>query len=412
MPSGEPTGMPAATPAGKPTSQPSGQPSATPSSIPSSEPSVSPSSHPSHQPSNEPSAMPSSLPSSNPSACPTGQPSLTPSRQPSSVPTMSPSEVIFHDFAPDIKSIVAVVLTGSLTVRVDLSLESAAEVHCGIFYDSYALLNVSAVAIRFQKWYNVSFIESSTMTITGLQEGTKYSLYCVTSTVVGRFDMSLANILTTRTVVDVPCVSSPTCGASVVVDIFSKNVLISDYMQSVLTVGLDNSYMLQEDMVVVVDVTLFDPDGTHELPDCASSGVVVTPRVLSYYGGVEPSSSSPMEVHVGSLCPGPYQVVVSMYRVDEYTSSSALLNTSSSSLSGVSVEYSNGNLLYFFPSDASFMAPQVMSAMFMGSANEVVITFDSSTDFAGGLVRSYFSTYQEGQIYFTFFFRKSFFKHF
>jgi hypothetical protein len=162
-------------------------------------------------------------------------------------------------------------------------------------------------------------------------------------------------------------------------------------MQSVLTVGLDNNRMLQEDMVVVVDVTLFDPDGTHELPDCdSSSGAVVAPRVLSFYGGVDLSSSSPTEVRVGTLCQGSYQVGVSMYRADEYTSSSALLNTSSS-LSGVSVEYSNGNLFYFFASDTSFMAPQVMSAMFMGSANEVVITFDSSTDFAGGLVRSYFS---------------------
>jgi hypothetical protein len=283
-------------------------------------------------------------------------------------------------------------LTESLTVRVDLSLGSVAEVHCGVFHDGYALLNVSAAAIRFQSWFNVSFIETTTMTITGLQEGTTYSLYCMTSTVGGGYDMSLANILNTCTVVDVPCVSSPTCGVSVVVDVLSKNVLISDYMQSVLTVGLVNSYMLQDDMVVVVDVTLFDPDGTHEAPDCASSsGVVVTPRVLSFYGGVEPSSSSPMEVHVGSLCPGPYQVAVSMHRVDEYTSSSALLNTSSSSLSGVSVEYSNGNLLYFFASDASFMTPQVVSAMFMGSANEVVITFDSSTDFAGGLVSRRFS---------------------
>jgi len=187
--------------------------------------------------------------------------------------------------------------------------------------------------------------------------------------------MALANILSTESAVHVPGVWSS--NASVTVRVGSKNVLLSDYLQNVLTVELGDSYLVGEDVVAHVAVEAL---GSYYDTTCSgSSGVVVSPASIWFAGGTE-SSVDPVNIYVGSSCPGRYQVTVRMYFAHGCNSATP---QNSSLIHNIQVSYSNGREFEIFSSDESFEAPQVTAASFLGSVNEVVLSFDSSTNYAG-----------------------------
>ena len=311
---------------------------------------------------------------------PSAQPSNQPLSAPSAFPTSAPSHDIYFDLAPDVKNITVVVTTSPLVARVDLLLSEPAIVHCGVF-PAIGASNVTVAGILFQSRSSATFTTSSSVTMYNLRERTDYLVYCMTTTVDGEHNMALANILQTETAVHVPCVSS--CEPSVTVLVRSKNVLMSDYFQNVLSVEFEGSDLVDEDVVAHIEVAALDSDDGDDASCSISNGVVVSPQSIWYTGGVS-TAAAPVDVYVGGLCAGQYEVTVAMYAAEEYGRLNASITLQNlSSFTGVDTVYANGREFEVFSSSSGFVLPAAVTAEFKGADSEVEVYFDSLTDCAG-----------------------------
>ena len=390
QPSVEPSTCPSSVPSGSPSIQPSSsQPSLIPTCGPTGQPSVEPSSCPTFQssavPSGQPSVVPScfptvgptrapySQPSGDPSSLPTLVPNPLPSCAPSSLPTTTPSMEAQKDLAPGIISI-GVLETGARgAIRINVNMTKAAIVDCGVFYDSGgSAVNISSAAIRFQRWGNITFTTTSSLTINGLQEGLFYNLYCMTSSLDGMHDMALANILNTRREIYLPCSTSLSCNkTSLVIDIPSKHLMGSSLMTDVLTVRMNNRYFLEDDVVAFVEVTIVDNS-----TNCNFSDVLVVPQFIEFAAAGQ-GYTDKVEVSVSANCIGKYNVNV--------TIQSAEMNSQQSTYDvadNIDVMYSNGHTFEIFSSASNMLDPAALNALFVSAESEVVVSFDSFTNLA------------------------------
>ena len=363
QPSSQPSLQPSGQPSGQPSIQPTGQPSVQPSAAPSEWPSTSPSSHPTEQPS----AQPTSQPSLQPSLAPSGQPSVNPSEEPST----TPSEEIYHDHSPDILEIT---MDTSSYLAVDfvellLTVSDPAIVFCGAFAVSDNI-SVSAAKIKFQKRSNVTFFSTSRISFYGLQEFVNYKLYCLSTTLNGQHEMALANILNTELDLVLPCKN---CNNYLTVDILSRNVLQSEYMQWTLSIDFADSVYLTQDVVAYINVTLLDHVDNGQ--SCSSASVVLDPHFVTYRRRGSTGQET-VNVYMGNLCPGLFRVDVKIYPAGNFP------DNTSSSADGVVVSYSNGDEFQVFMSHLDFEMPKAISANFVGQDGEVVIRFTAHTDFA------------------------------
>jgi len=286
-----------------------------------------------------------------------------------------------HDLAPDILDIVVVIsVSPSRFVRLDLVLSEAATVFCGVFDNDSQ--NISAADIQFQSRSNQTFSTTTSVLLYDLRELVSYRVYCMTSTVDGEHDMALANILNTKKEVQLPCSS---CNKSLSVDIHSQNVLVSDFMQNVFSIDFGDSSLLTEDVVARIDVTTLDSNDVAGARNCSSTAAVVSPQHITYASSLGTTNEA-VDVLVGSLCAGRFQVNVVMYSAEDYleysASSTAGQNFSNAAINGIEVLYSNGRVFSMFSADSYFSDPEAIEASFRGSASEIEVTFDSDTDFA------------------------------
>ena len=377
QPSMIPSDQPSVHPSGQPTGLPTAQPSAAPSGLPSTELSTQPSDQPSVQPSDQPSGRPTSQPSGQPTDHPTREPSVVPSAQPtvdpSVEPSTSPSEEMYHDHSPDILEIAmdtsSYVASG--VVKLVLTVSDPAMVYCGAFALSGDILpDITAAQIKFQKRSNITFSSSSSITFYGLKEYVTYKIYCMSTTLDGEHEMALANILSTELDLVLPCEN---CNKQLAVDILSRNVLQSTYLQWTMSIDFSDSAYLMQDVVAYINVTLVDHIDNGQ--SCTSASVVLDPQFVTYHVG-QNTGHDIVNVYMGNLCPGLFRVDVKVYPAANFP------NDTSSTAGDVTVSYSNGDEFQVFMSQLHFEMPKAISANFVGDVGEVVIRFTSHTDFA------------------------------
>ena len=385
QPTDEPSAIPSSQPSGDPSGQPTGEPPVQPLTAPSGQPSTSSISQPTGQPTVKPSEVPSGQPSNQPSGEPYARPSSLSSLQPSAVhswqpsvnliaePSTTPSEEIYHDHSSDILS-VTMETSSYMTsdfVELFLTVSDPAVVYCGAFVVSGdTLANVDAEQIKFQKRTNVTFSSSSSITLYGLKEYVSYKLFCMTTSLDGKHEMALANILSTELDLVLPCTS---CNKQLAVDILSRNVLQSEYMQWTMNIDFADSLYLTQDVVAYINVTLVD--NIDRGLSCSSASVVLDPPFITYHVG-QNAGDEIVNVYMGNLCPGLFRVDVKIYPAANFP------DNTSSSADGVAVFYSNGNEFQVFMSHLDFEMPKAISANFVGNVGEVVIRFTAHTDFA------------------------------
>ena len=372
QPTGQPNSCPTVTPSGRPSLQPSVVPSGKPSSEPTSSPTVQPSSAPSNQPTRLPSSQPSTQSSAQPTE-PTSQPSSqpteirVPSLQPSSMPSAQQSnfssEEIMLDIAPEILNITMVTSPEVDVVQFDIILTNAGKVYCGVFpVIGGKLFNVSTSLIRYQDRRNLTLSDSITFSVYNLKETVKYRVYFMTTSVDEQHVMSLQNILANEVEVQLPC-TTDSCGNALTVDVRSKNLIVSEYLQRTLAINIADKWRLAGDVFAIIDVVAVAN---------VSSNIVISPHIVPLSSATVRGS---VDIYVWALYAGVYNVSVRLV--------SSLTNTTEIENTDIQVAYPNGQIIEIFESRENFHKPEAVRATFVGDDNEIEVAFDSLTDQAG-----------------------------
>ena len=378
-PSSQPSGQPSSQPSKQPNAQPSGQPSVNPSGQPTIQPSGQPSEDPSGQPTMEPSGQPISQPTSQPtgqpSDQPSGQPSDQPSEQPTNDPTSVPSELKYLDFTPNIVSMSHSLDTSILQINV--TVEAPCAVYCGLFRSSEI---VSATRIRAQKrvFYAVGF--DAEISIVTFIPNVIYSVYCMTTTLDGKLEMSLASILDTHIEIDMPC-----CRGDLTIDVSSKYMAESQYLQDSVWVYFDLDLPIANEVRILIDVlpiSFFVVNETvltrrylnayDSFEDCAGR-VFVDPTFMSITSTAFRDIRRP--IRIASSCPGTFYINISAVEIDSDGNSLPLTTV-----------FPNHNIIDIFPTNNSayqFMEPELLTAAFVSDGDEIELRFDSPTNKAG-----------------------------
>ena len=310
---------------------------------------------------------------------PSGQPSCQPTGEPSSVPTQHK----YLDYTPDILALTHNFDNAKSVLHIKVAVEAPAAIYCGVFDGSDA---VSAHAIRSQGHSSFALEFFSEIMISTLAANTVHDIYCMTTTLDGSFDMSLASILDTRYTIFVPC-----CRNDLSIDISSKYMAESDYLQDAMVVRFELGLPVINEVHVFVEIvpvyffTLNDTVTSRLLSvkdqpvkaECLK-GMVVDPTFISILPS-ESWTSNDQYVRIGSTCPGAFYVNISAVEVDSMNNQMPLI-----------VSYSNDNLIEIVPvnnSDYEFNAPIILSGQFILDGQEIELRFDSATNMAdlGGI---------------------------
>ena len=257
-----------------------------------------------------------------------------------------------------------------------MTVEAASAVYCGSFDPSDV---VSAYAIRSQGHVYYALDLFATISIDSLEANSVHDIYCMTTTLDGLFDMSMASIMDTRYTIDIPC-----CRNDLLIDISSRYVAESDYLQDSMIVYFKLDLPIVNEVHVYVDIVpvsffalnrtgasrrLSSANGSWHA-EC-SKAVVVDPSFIA----ISPTSNRGQVVKIGSTCAGSFNVNISAFEVDMNNNAIPIL-----------VSYNNDNVIEIVPvnnSDYEFKAPVLMSGQFILGGQEVELRFDSSTNMAG-----------------------------
>lgn len=268
--------------------------------------------------------------------------------------------------------------SGSPSVQINATLEAPCVVYCGVFATTDV---VSAYEIRTQElvFYAVGF--DASIAISSFSPNSVNDIYCMTTTLDGVFEMSLASILDTRYTVVIPC-----CRSDLSVDVSSKYIPESQYLQNSMLVNFELDSPVANEVHMNIDVvplSFFLGNDTvtlrrnllvNEAVDDCANGVVVDPTFISM------TSSSSLEelghqIRIASLCPGTFLINISAVELD--------LNNREKPLP---VVFPNQNMIEIFPLNTStyeFVAPSLVTAVFVSDGQEIELRFDSSTNKAG-----------------------------
>ena len=299
---------------------------------------------------------------------------------------MAPSELIYLDYSPNIEDITAILDHSLFSVRVEVIVERPCAVYCGIFAaaDNSSAITVhttlSTYDVLFQKNVVFTLSTDATFNFTSVVQNVAYDIYCMTTTLDGQWEMSLANVLDTQTRVSFPC-----CRQDLTVEVGSKYLLQSNYAKdSSVVFKFESSLPIVNEVQISVDVVPLEfylPNQTFflrrrnlfadsTLAEC-TSGVVVVPShfTLSQW---TLNLAFGQHIEVASKCPGAFLLNITAYEVvSNHLKHKLLLN------------FPNNNIIEIVTNTSGIQAPVLMRADFVSDGNEIELRFDSFTDNGG-----------------------------
>ena len=282
---------------------------------------------------------------------------------PSAQPSKYSSDEIMLDIAPEILNITIATSPEDDVVKFEIILSNSGKVYCGIFpIIGGKSLNVSTSLIRYQDRHNMSLSNSISFSVYNLTETAKYKVYFMTTSVDEQHVMSLQDILANAVEVQLPC-STDSCGNALTLDVRSKNMIVSEYLQRALAINIADKWRLTGDVFAIIDVVAVAN---------VSSNIVISPHIVPLSSATVRGS---VDIYVWALYTGVYNVSVRLV--------SSLTNTTEIGNTDIQVVYPNGQIIEIFESRENFHKPEAVRATFVGDDNEIEVAFDSHTNQAG-----------------------------
>ena len=288
--------------------------------------------------------------------------------------------MIYHDNSADILGIAVIPTSTSFRILVDVTVSGPAIVFCGLFPFSNSSVNISTTRIQFQNNVNATLSNKTRVTMNGVDNCVRHELFCMTTTIDGLYSMALANILNTKTVI---APETRRCNSTVSVPIQSRTLIHSNLMEKVFSVNIENLYFA-EDVVMSINVSHVNSNQDASTSGCVATDVVVHPEVIAVSGrNNRDNKKEKVDVYLGTLCPGIFQIEILPYSSKDFFdgNSSTSISYVLPSIDDVVFLYPNGRTIEFVTSADNFPSPAAIGASFIGSRNEIVVTFDIHTNF-------------------------------
>ena len=289
----------------------------------------------------------------------------------------------YLDFSPNILSIALDLETSpsSGIIHLNLTLEAPCVAYCGVFSPTE---RVSRHAIRSQYHLDYAWSNEASISIDALTLSSIYHIHCMTATLDGMFEMSLASALDTQQVVRTPC-----CRKDLLVDVSSTLIPESRYLQDSMDVHFTLDSFIGNEVriyVNVIPVSFFFLNQTAYLPlrrqlhgnetfihtNNCTAGVVVDPPLISL---AHDSAITHHNIRLSSKCPGTFHINISAYEFD--INGTALV---------LPVSFCNGDIVTIVPLDVgdfNTVPPLLLTALFVLDGQEIELRFDSHTDMGG-----------------------------
>jgi hypothetical protein len=286
------------------------------------------------------------------------------------------------DYSPDILQIRTSLDTSTSSVRVDLRVESACTVFCGRFLANSDPDNVHSVGIRLQHFFQFTSTNDAVLHMDGLVANVAYDLYCMTTTLDDKFEMSTAHILETRSPITMPC-----CREDFAMDLLSKYQPASRYSISAITIYFGIVAPVYQEVrigihLIPVHLDLFEGislSGRRLLSDNSSTSNFTMSDCLNGISVYPNSFAVPSNllvayeqvIFIGSVCSGEFQLNVTAHESDA---------NNVNIYTRLPITFPNGNIVNVQSSENVFPSPILQSALYILSGEIVELRFDSFTD--------------------------------
>jgi hypothetical protein len=291
------------------------------------------------------------------------------------------------DFTSNING-VTVLLSSTTSIQVIVELEEEkATVHCGAFFQEMnatreGALQVSALSIRMQNWVQHTWNGIAILNISGLLPGATFDLYCMTSSIVGSYEMARPNILRTKAQFTLPCCNELEVGVN------SRYILQTSSMLKFASIDINQHRVpVGHEIVVRIDVVeSLTPSRRLGLntswSNCTRSidvfpaEEVIRGSSTSVFVGDDDAAgtkAAPIDLSFSSLCGGHY--------VFNITVTEVILSTNESIPRALVSP--NGMEVTVFGVDDVFPSPLLLTAAFVDRGTDIELRFDSFTDMGG-----------------------------
>ena len=325
---------------------------------------------------------------------PSGQPTSAPSGQPSAKPSVAPTTFPYLDYAPNIDGISVEIDPGEYSATLRVLVEGPCVVYCGVFPASgNPSLAISALDIYFQRIRQFTFFNHVNITLASITPSVHYEAYCLTTSLDGHFEMSLANILDTKTDVIIRSRRK-----DLVVDLESRVYSLDSVVQEVAQLTFDPRVNVFIPIHVSISLTprafFLEERSTRKLeylstaaetdPSQCLDGITVIPDAFIINNSSSATDMSIQSIEIGSRCPGTFLLNISAYEIDSNQQKHLL-----------PLQFSNADSITIFSRNMSALTPPVpILAEFVSSGAEVELRFDSFTDCSGDVVGILFSCHK------------------
>jgi hypothetical protein len=280
----------------------------------------------------------------------------------------------YLDYSPDFLSLQYKYDVPSSSLHISATLEAPCAVYCAAFTSS-TTVSKHSVKSQGNVYYAIDF--EAMLTIQKFTPNLVYSVYCMTSTLDGLAEMSMASIEDTRYEVVVPC-----CRNDLTVDLSSSYMGESQYLEDAMELYFQLDISLVKEVqvnITVIPVSFFLRNESvmfrrqlhsGETIEMCTRGVVVDPTFMSL------NSHRDQTIKIASRCPGTFYINVSAIEFDANNVGIPL-----------DITFPNNNIIEMFPRNNSahlHKPPMLISAVFILDGQEIELRFDSFTN-KGGL---------------------------